>query len=243
MPHLFWLPRRLPCPYVMTVHDVLDHMYRTRGKSSLRRSVHFQLTRRALMGASRILAVSQFTKTEIEKLFQIPSEKIQVVYNAIDERFLRGHASENDRGILAERYQITYPFVLYAGSVAPHKNVSRIIEAFSALKTELEKEDKFKDLKLIIIGDDLSGHPDLRRTVIRSGVQNDVRFLGFVPIEVSSRFLRCCKGVRISIALRRIRTSASGSDGARNACNYFEYVVAAGSHGERGRDCESGKRF
>src|SRR5678815_20655 len=29
MPHLFWVPRTLPCPYVMTVHDVLDHMYRT----------------------------------------------------------------------------------------------------------------------------------------------------------------------------------------------------------------------
>ena len=28
------------------------------------------------------------------------------------------------------------------------------------------------------------GNPDLRRTVVRSGVQNDVRFLGFVPIEV-----------------------------------------------------------
>jgi len=39
-------------------------------------------------------------------------------------------------------------------------------------------------LKLIIIGDDLSGHPDLRRTVIRGGVQNEVRFLGFVPIEI-----------------------------------------------------------
>src|SRR5213076_2539840 len=38
-------------------------------------------------------------------------------------------------------------------------------------------------LKLIIIGDELSKHPDLRRTVIRSGVQNDVRFLGFIPIE------------------------------------------------------------
>ena len=146
-----------------------------------------------MKGASRILAVSQFTKSEVEKLFQIPSEKIQVVYNAIDERFLRGHASEQDRQILAERYQITYPFVLYAGSVAPHKNVTRIIEAFSALKTELDKEDKLKDVKLIIIGDDLSGRPDLRRTVIRSGMQNDVRFLGFVPIEVLRVFYDAAK--------------------------------------------------
>ena len=193
IPHLFSLPRNMPCPYVMTVHDVLDYMYRAREKSSLRRSLHFQFTRKVLMGASRVLAVSQFTKTEVEKLFQIPAEKIQVVYNAIDERFLRGHTTENDRQILAERYQVTYPFILYAGSVAPHKNVTRLIEAFSALKTELNKEDKFKDLKLIIIGDDLSGHPDLRRTVIRSGVQNDVRFLGFVPIEVLRVFYDTAK--------------------------------------------------
>ncbi len=63
-----------------------------------------------------------------------------------------------------------------------------MIEAFSALKTELEKDQAYPDLKLIIIGDDVSGNPDLRRTVIRSGVQNDVRFLGFVPIEVLRTF-------------------------------------------------------
>jgi glycosyltransferase involved in cell wall biosynthesis len=184
IPHLFWMPRVLPCPYVMTVHDLLEHMSRAKGKSGLRRSLHYQLTRRVLKGAARIFAVSQFSKSEIEKLFGIPSRKIDVVYNAIDERFLHGHASAADRQLIAERYLVTYPFLLYAGRISPHKNLVRIIEAFSALRGELEKEGKFPDLKLIIIGDDLSGHPDLRRTVIRSGVQNEVRFLGFVPIEI-----------------------------------------------------------
>ena len=178
------MPRVLPCPYVMTVHDLLEHMSRAKGKSGLRRSLHYQLTRRVLKGAARIFAVSQFSKSEVEKLFGIPSRKIEVVYNAIDERFLHGHASAADRQLIAERYLVTYPFLLYAGRISPHKNLVRIIEAFSALRGELEKEGKFPDLKLIIIGDDLSGHPDLRRTVIRSGVQNDVRFLGFVPIEI-----------------------------------------------------------
>ena len=62
IPHLFWLPRALPCPYVMTVHDVLEHMYRAHGRSGLRRFLHFQLTRRMLRGAARIFAVSKFTK-------------------------------------------------------------------------------------------------------------------------------------------------------------------------------------
>jgi glycosyltransferase involved in cell wall biosynthesis len=184
IPNLFSVPRALPCPYVMTVHDMLEHMSRAREQSAFWRSLYFQMTKRVLAGAARIFAVSNFTRNEIEKLFEIPSERIEVVYNAIDERFLRGHASEADRDLIAGRYQVTYPFLLYAGRVSPHKNVVRMIEAFSALKTELERDHAYPDLKLIIIGDDLSGNPDLRRTVVRSGVQNDVRFLGFIPIEV-----------------------------------------------------------
>jgi glycosyltransferase involved in cell wall biosynthesis len=146
-----------------------------------------------LKSASRILAVSNFTKTEIEKLFDIPDKHIEVVYNAIDERFLGGHASETDRQALVERYQVTSPFLLYAGRIGPHKNLVRIIQAFAALKAELEKQALFPDLKLIIIGDELSKHPDLRRTVIRNGVQNDVRFLGFVPIEMLRVFYDAAK--------------------------------------------------
>jgi len=188
IPNLFSIPRALPCPYVMTVHDMLEHLSRARLQTGFRGLLHLQLTRRVLRGAARIFAVSNFTKAEIEKVFGIPPGRIEVVYNAIDERFLHGHASAAERQLIAERYQVTYPFLLYAGRISPQKNVVRMIEAFSALKTELEKDQMFPDLKLIIIGDDLSGSPDLRRTVVRSGVQNDVRFLGFVPIEVLRTF-------------------------------------------------------
>ncbi len=193
IPHLFWIPRGLSCPYILTVHDLLEHMYGSRNSSSLRRSLHFYLTRRVLRRAARVIAVSQFTKNEIEKLLAIPDARIEVVYNAIDERFLRGHATDADLDLIARRYLVNYPFILYAGAIRPHKNVVRIIEAFSALKSELQKEQQFQDLKLIIIGDDLSSHPRLRRTVVRSGVQNDVRFLGFVPIEVLRIFYDVAK--------------------------------------------------
>src|SRR6202051_4403430 len=188
IPNLFSIPRGLSCPYVMTVHDILEHLSRAREQTGFWRTLHFQLTKRVLSGAARIFAVSNFTKLEMEKLFNIPPGRIEVVYNAIDERLLHAHASPADRQLIVERYQVTYPFLLYAGRISPHKNVVRMIEAFSALKTVLEKDNAFPDLKLIIIGDYVSGNPDLRRTVVRSGVQNDVRFLGFVPIEVLRTF-------------------------------------------------------
>src|SRR5205807_9024690 len=102
--------------------------------------LHFKFTQRILKRAARIFAVSRFTKSGIEKLFGIDSRKIKVVYNAIDQRFLTGHATDSDRQVLAERYQVPYPFVLDAGRIRPQKNLVRIIEAFSALKADLVKQ-------------------------------------------------------------------------------------------------------
>src|SRR6185295_13075417 len=76
------------------------------------------------------------------------------------------------------------PFVLYSGRIRPHKNVHRLIEAFAVLKNELAVDERYRDLKLIIIGDELSRHQYLRLTVVRSGVQQDVRFFGFVPYPI-----------------------------------------------------------
>ncbi len=193
VPHLFWRPRHMPLPYIVTVHDLQTYMNPRPGGSLFRRLFHDALTRKALRRAARVCAISRFTKEETVRLFGVPEQRIEVLYNAIDDQFQRGHATDADRQMIAERYQVNYPFLLYAGNIKPHKNVGRIIEAFSALKGELKKEGKFPDLRLILIGDELSQHPDLRRTVVRSGVQNDVRFLGFVPMEVLRIFYDLAK--------------------------------------------------
>ena len=202
VPHLFWKPQGIPCPYVVTVHDLFDHLYRVNSQSALKRSLHFEFTKRVLHRAARIFAVSNFSKKDTERLFGVVPEKIEVIYNAIDDRFRLGHASDAEREYIAERYQVNSPFLLYAGRISPHKNIVRIIEAFSALKAELAKENQFEDLKLIIIGDEVSKHPDLRRAVVKGRVQNDVRFLGFVPIEVLRIFYDQAKIFVFPVTLR-----------------------------------------
>jgi glycosyltransferase involved in cell wall biosynthesis len=178
---------------VVTVHDLLGFLYRSGKQSHWQTRARFELARLALRRAACIMAVSETTRQDLARIFQLRPEKIQVIYNAIDERFQSGHANDADRAFIAERYQVNYPFILYAGNIQPHKNLLRVIESFSALKSRLAKEGEYPDLKLIIIGDDLSSHPDLRRAVIRSGMQQDVRFLGFVPIEALRIFYDVAK--------------------------------------------------
>jgi glycosyltransferase involved in cell wall biosynthesis len=76
-----------------------------------------------------------------------------------------------------ERYQIRGRFVLFAGNIKPHKNLERLIAAFSRVK----QRPGHDDLKLFIIGDEVTRYGSLRRSVESAGVRQDVRFFGFVP--------------------------------------------------------------
>ena len=122
IPHLGMAPL-VPCRYLMTVHDLADFLYGL--APGLKQSMKFRLARRSLARAERIVAVSQATKQDIENLFAIPSQKITVVENAIDERFIQ--SSRRDESLLVlERYQVTDPFLLYVGSARPQKNIPRL---------------------------------------------------------------------------------------------------------------------
>jgi glycosyltransferase involved in cell wall biosynthesis len=69
------------------------------------------------------------------------------------------------------------------GTIRPQKNIPRLVEAFAVLRGELENHPQYRDLRLIIIGDEISRHPAVRRTVIQTRMENTVRFLGFVPFN------------------------------------------------------------
>jgi glycosyltransferase involved in cell wall biosynthesis len=193
VPHTFWRPLITKAPYVITVHDLLDYMYRARTSNGMRRVVHSYMTRQVMHHAARIFAVSNFTKRDVGRYFNVDPARIEVVYNALDEKFRGGHSTPEEQAMIRGRYQVDSPFLLYAGRISPHKNVARIIEAFSALKGELAKDGAYPDLKLIVIGDEVSKNPDIRRAVIRSGMQHEVRFLGYVPIEVLRIFFDMAK--------------------------------------------------
>jgi glycosyltransferase involved in cell wall biosynthesis len=180
----YWMPR----PYVVTVHDLSSITYKASG--GIRDTLHRERYRRGAARASRIIAVSHSTRRDLEAVLGIPSERIRTVYSAPDPVFMSAeelpHVAEN----ILERYSIRPPFILYAGTIRPHKNVGRLVEAFAVVRSELEQFPEYRDLKLVIIGDELSRYPAVRRAVIATRIAPFVRFLGFVPEEVLRVFYR-----------------------------------------------------
>jgi glycosyltransferase involved in cell wall biosynthesis len=138
--------------------------------------------------ARRILTVSQASKRDILHFFDVPEARITVVPNGIDSRFLQQPDQEHVERV-RQRYQLDHPFVLYVGNIKPHKNIDRLIDAFSRAHHRRDVED----LRLIIIGDEPSKYPRLRQTVHRHRLDKQVRFFGFQPIETLSVFYRLAR--------------------------------------------------
>ncbi|HEX5432332.1 MAG TPA: glycosyltransferase family 1 protein, partial [Bryobacteraceae bacterium] len=134
--------------------------------------------------------VSHSTRRDLETVLPLPPGRVQTIYSAPDPLFrLNRDEAAYERDVL-ERYSIQGPFILYAGTIRPQKNVPRLVEAFAVLRYEFENHPEFRNLRLVIIGDELSRYPSVRRAVIATRVEHFVRFLGFVPIETLRVFYR-----------------------------------------------------
>jgi glycosyltransferase involved in cell wall biosynthesis len=179
----FYAPAVVPSRLVITVHDLSDVLAPPVGASTPVQTGRLFFARRALTRADHVFAVSQSSKRDLARAFRIPETKITVVYNAVDERFLTEPLPADADRIL-ERHAVNSPYVLYAGNIRPQKNLPRLIEAFAVAKAELRGNPEFAQLKLLVIGEALTRHADLRRAVVRARVREDVRFLGFVPSPV-----------------------------------------------------------
>ena len=191
------VPLMMRAPYIVTIHDLASLFYDD-ATGMLHAARVFRL-KRGLENAARIIAVSGATQRDVVNLVPRAADRVHLIYNAPDPQFFAhgahgahgttganrsdAAAMARERHRILERYQIRYPFLLYTGSIRPQKNIPRLIEAFAVVRQKLENHGGYKDLRLIIIGDDISRYPNVRRAMIQSRVEQSVRFLGFVPLE------------------------------------------------------------
>jgi glycosyltransferase involved in cell wall biosynthesis len=123
--------------HLVVIHDALVYRYPEFFSPSYR-ALHRTLGK-ALAGRARIATVSNFSRTELAEILDISAASIDVVPNAGPDRALAPDSSIFERLGLGQRR-----FLLFVGSPAPNKNLSRAIEAF--LKLEL------RDVDFVLVG-------------------------------------------------------------------------------------------
>jgi len=175
-PH-YVLPPLVRCRSVVTIHDCIHLMFPQYLPNRMALAYARTSISLAARRATRVMTVSESSKRDILRFVDVEPARIDVIYNAYDERF-GVEPGEDDVVRVRERYQLHDEFVLYAGNVKPHKNLERLIDAFS-----LVRKRGLDHLKLVLIGDEISRYAALRRAVHQHQLHKYVRFLGYLPQE------------------------------------------------------------
>jgi glycosyltransferase involved in cell wall biosynthesis len=173
-------------PSVVTIHDCIHLLF----PQYLPNRMAYRYARFVMGSAVRqsdlVFTVSEASRADILRFYPATDPaKVHVVPNAIDAELLQDPGPEETERV-RERYQIRGRFVLFAGNVKPHKNLERLIRAFARVRGQEGNED----LRLVLIGDDVSRYASLRRTADEAGVRQDVRFFGFVPHQTLAALYR-----------------------------------------------------
>ncbi|MFA7301072.1 MAG: glycosyltransferase family 1 protein [Candidatus Shapirobacteria bacterium] len=122
-------PNPSPIPTIPTIHDI-GYL---KTPNQFNKKDFYQLknwTRDSIKKAKHIVAVSEFTKSEIIKEYKINPQKISVIPDGITK--FKKHSSAKCKKILA-KFKITKPFFLSVGTLKPNKNYPFLIKAFAKL--------------------------------------------------------------------------------------------------------------
>lgn len=123
--------------FISVIHDLTLIYYPQTAKRTnfLKKMVSSYVMRKACQNSEKIIAVSKSTKKDIIKEFKIPENKIEVIYEAADDKTF-SFVSSDEVQALKEKYHISKPLILYVGQFRFHKNIQGLIKAFMLLREE-----------------------------------------------------------------------------------------------------------
>jgi glycosyltransferase involved in cell wall biosynthesis len=164
-----------PCPMVV---NVLDTTFLTFPEDF---DYKWRLYARFWIGptvrrAAAVITLSEFARDCIVEAYQIPPERVHVVYPGIEEQFRPVRDLRTLDGVRA-KYGLSADYILFVGAVDKRKNVVTLVEAFARLKTH----ERMDALQLVLAGPRARGSAEVAAAIARAQLGASVVQLGYVP--------------------------------------------------------------
>jgi glycosyltransferase involved in cell wall biosynthesis len=186
---IFWFGK-----YVVTIHDLIKH--KSKGIATTTRSplvywlkhlLYLFTVWSAVKRAAKVITPSNWWKEELIKRYKLPPEKVVVTYEGAEEKFKVQRAKGKVKEIL-EKYKIKKPFVIYTGSLYPHKNVERLVEAVKLINQKLRFSNyhttvRGNYLQLVVVCARNIFYERFTKKIKQMGAEKYVNLVGFVPDE------------------------------------------------------------
>lgn len=170
-----YIPLHAKIPVLSVVHDInFEH-----AKDFLKPSHQVYMNYFASKFASRstrIATVSGFSKQDISEVYRIDPQKIDVVYDGVNENYRPISAVEQDE--VRCQYSHGCKYFIFIGTILKRKNLSTLLLAFDKYKKYMDD-----DTKLMVVGNRVWWQDELKEAYDNMNHQCDVIFTGRTPQE------------------------------------------------------------
>lgn len=167
---------KAPGKVIVTVHDLI---YKTYPQAHTPQTIDLsqQYMQTIVDKASKIICISQSTRNDLHRFFDVKENKTCVIYNGVNHEVF--HPLNSNDVTAGQQWLTTHglneAFILFVGTLEPRKNLRGVLHAMALLKAQ-----GFMKIKLAIVGMQgwlSQGDDDLIKTL---GLSDAVVFLGFI---------------------------------------------------------------
>jgi len=182
-----YMPLRLKIPSLIAIHDINFH-HRPADLPPSSRFYYRKFFPLFAKQSDRIITVSEYSRKDISESYGISPDKIDVVYNGVNQAF----TVLNQEAVARVRNEYTggLPYFIFVGSFHPRKNLARLMKAFDLFR------DKSPDgYKLVIVGEKMFMTGDIDRTYATLKHKGDIVFTGRLSPEKLSDVMGAASGL------------------------------------------------
>ena len=167
------LPRLRRVRSVFTLHDLI-FQFDPGSHKPLNIAFLKTMMPRFLRAADAIIAVSECSQRDAVRIYDVPPDKIRVIYEGVDPRF-KPISNLDSLAAVRRKYNLPDRFILHVGTIEPRKNLPTVFEALSALSVD--------GCSLVVAGKKGWLVKPIFARVNELGLQDRVHFTGYVPDE------------------------------------------------------------
>ena len=169
------------CKQLPVIHDI-NFFHNPKDLKALTSKYYNYFFPKYAKKATRIVTVSEYSKEDIETNYDIDKNKIDVVYNGINDGFKV--ISDTEKQLVKKQFTDGKNYFLFVGSQSPRKNLNRLIESFDIFKKQTQS-----DYVLLLVGAVYSKEKDVKKAISHSKYKNDIIFTGRQPQDVLEKIM------------------------------------------------------